>query len=121
VYLWTRSEAAAGDWLGSHSTAQDVVMASTGFANPLVGVIDGRVVHGHIVATLDSPRKAAQVARFYAADAPPAERTQLLRATGATLVALGPQERALGATELASQPDLELIYDRDGVELFRVR
>jgi hypothetical protein len=121
VYLWTLSEADAGEWLGSHSTTQDVVLASTAFANPLVGVIDGRVVHGHIVATLDSPGKAALVSRFYAADALPAERSRILRASRATLVALGPQERALGATELGSQPELELIYDREGVALFRVR
>ena len=57
VYLWSRPEAAAAAWLGDHSTVQDVVLASTEFANPLAGAIDGRVVHGHIVATLHSARK----------------------------------------------------------------
>src|SRR5438477_13150961 len=41
VYVWSRAEAEAGQWLGSHSTAEDVVLASTEFANPLAGVIDG--------------------------------------------------------------------------------
>ena len=67
VYLWSRAEASAATWLGDHSTAQDVVLASTEFANPMVGVIDGRVVHGHIVATLHSAEKAALVNRFFAA------------------------------------------------------
>jgi hypothetical protein len=120
VYLWTGAEAAAADWLSSHSSSSDVVLASTEFANPLAGDIDGRVVHGHIVATLHSDEKAAQVAAFYAADATVAERTQILTATGATLVASGPRERALGATDLSDQPELTLVYDADGVQLYRV-
>ena len=121
VYLWTRPEAAAGAWLSSHSSADDVVMASTELANPLAGVIDGRVVHGHIVATLHSDAKKALVAAFYAPAATADERSRILNETGATLVALGPRERALGATDLSDQPDLQLVYEQDGVELFRVR
>jgi len=121
VYLWSRSEATAAAWLGDHSTAQDVVLASTEFANPMVGVIDGRVVHGHIVATLHGIEKAALVKRFYAADTDAAERTRLIGVSGATVVAFGPQERALGATDLSQQPGLDLIYNRDGVAFFRVQ
>jgi hypothetical protein len=118
--VWTRGEAAAAEWLGDHSTAADVVMASTNFANPLAGDIDGRVVHGHIVATLRSDDKAAEVAAFYAPSATVAERSRLLAETGATLVALGPSERALGGTDLSQQPELSLVYDQAGVEFLRV-
>jgi len=121
VYLWSHPEAAAATWLGAHSSSRDVVLASTEFANPLVGVIDGRVVHGHIVATLHSDEKKAQVARFFSADAGPPERTQILADSAATLVAFGPRERALGAADLSGQADLALIYDQDGVQLFRVQ
>jgi hypothetical protein len=41
-------------------------------------------------------------------------------ASQATLVAVGPRERALGVSALDDQPGLSLIYDRDGVQLFRV-
>jgi hypothetical protein len=120
VYLWSRPEAAAATWLGEHSTVSDVVLASTEFANPLAGAIDGRVVHGHIVATLHSPQKEALVHSFFGADASPAERGHLLAESQATFVAFGPQERALGATEVRSTPGLDLVYDADGVQLFRV-
>jgi hypothetical protein len=120
VYLWTRPEAAAATWLGAHTTAQDVVLASTEFANPLAGTIDGRVVHGHIVATLHSAQKEALVQGFFAPETTPAERARLLRDSHATLVAFGPRERALGAADLSAQPDLVLVYDRDGVQLYRV-
>jgi hypothetical protein len=121
VYLWTRPEAASAAWLSEHSTADDVVLASTEYANPLMGMLDGRTVHGHIVATLRSSEKAAMVHRFYAADATSSERALILAESKATLVALGPHERALGATGLGTEPGLDLIYDRDGVEFFRVR
>src|SRR2546425_6166499 len=68
VYLWSKPEAAAAEWLGQHSSAADVVLATTEFANPLAGTIDGRVVHGHIVATLHSDDKAALVQRFFSSD-----------------------------------------------------
>jgi hypothetical protein len=120
VFLWTRAEATAAAWLGEHSTESDVVMASTELANPLVGSIDGRVVHGHIVATYASDAKKALVQRFYAAHASDSERREILRVTGASIVALGPRERALGASDLGL-PELQAIYERDGVALYRVR
>jgi hypothetical protein len=120
VYLWSRPEAAAATWLSAHSTSDDVVLASTEYANPMAGVIDGRVVHGHIVATLHSDAKAALVKTFYSAEASSSERSEILAETGATLVALGPRERDLGATDLSRQPELSLIYDQDGVQLFRI-
>src|SRR5205085_9280281 len=120
VYLWTRPEAAAAAWLGAHGTAQYVVLASTEFANPLAGDIDGRVVHGHIVATLRSDQKEALVKRFFGADTTPQDRSDLLTESQATLVAVGTRERALGVSDLSDQPGLTLIYDRDGVQLYRV-
>ena len=122
VYLWTRAEAQAGAWLGNHSGPDDVVLAATSFANPLAGDIDGRVFQGHNVATLDNRRKERAVWRFYAAGTTAAERAQTLEASGATVVALGPAERALGAgaDALDGLPGLERIYNEDGVALFRV-
>jgi hypothetical protein len=120
VYLWTHAEAAAADWLSGHSTGSDVVLASTDFANPLAGEIDGRVVHGHIVATLHSDEKAALVTRFYGPTATASERSKILAETGATVVASGPRERELGASNLSSQPELALVYDEDEVQLYRV-
>ena len=120
VYLWSRPEAAAARWLGDHSTALDTVLASTEYANPIAGAIDGRVVHGHIVATLHSAQKKALVQRFFAADTSPADRGQLLNESQATYVAFGPQERLLGASDISATPGLTQVYDFDGVQLFRV-
>jgi hypothetical protein len=120
VYVWTRAEADAGAWLADHSSAQDVVLASTDFANPLAGEIDGRVVQGHTVATLHNDQKLALLQRFYAADTVEDRRAALVESQ-ATIVAFGPHEQALGAQDLTADPGLELIYARDGVTLYRVR
>ncbi len=121
LYPWSRAEADAGRWLALHTGPDDVVLTSTPFANPLVGVVDARVVHGHGVATWDSVTKDAMVARFYASDTAVDERTALLRRSAATVVGVGPRERALGAKTLADQPELRLVYDRDGVAWYRVQ
>jgi hypothetical protein len=120
VYLWSRPEVAAATWLGHNSTASDVVLASTEFANPLAGAIDGRVVHGHIVATLHSSEKSALVQRFFSSATTPVDRRLLLIESQATVVAFGPQERLLGATDVGTTPGLSQLYDVDGVQLFRV-
>ncbi len=83
-------------------------------------MIDGRVVHGHSVATLHSDQKETLVQSFYAVDAPAQARTDIVRLSGATIIALGPAERALGATDLTRQPGLHLVYDSEGVQFFRV-
>jgi hypothetical protein len=120
VYLWSRAEAGAARWMAEHSTASDVVLASTDHANSIASAIDGRVVHGHIVATFDSPTRQEQVLRFFAADTSTTERSALLEQTAATLVAFGPQERVLGAVDLSARLDLALEYDQAGVQVYRV-
>jgi hypothetical protein len=120
VYLWSRPEAAAAAWLGEHSSGEDVVLASTDFANPLVALIDGRVVYGHSVASLRAKEKEALVQRFYDASTDRDARGLMLQESKATVVARGPRERAMGAPDFSAEPGLEQIYAIDGVELYRV-
>jgi hypothetical protein len=120
VYLWSYPESAAAAWLGQNSTADDVVLASTDYANPMVSTIDGRVVYGHSVASLDAKRKEAMVQRFYAASTDGADRGAILRESGATIVAKGPRERSMGAPDFRGDPSLTLMYSSEGVELYRV-
>lgn len=123
VYAWTRAEAAAGQWFGANARATDVVLASEPFSNALVGVMDGRVVYGHPVATRESARKALLVKRFYERETPADERAALLRESGATLVVLGPQERQLGgsAATFEAMAGLVRVHESQGVQVYRVR
>lgn len=123
VYLWTRAEATAANWLAEHSTDQDVVLSSLAFGNRLAGAIDGRVVVGHAVATRDFAHKVDMVARFYAPDTSSTERARILSESGATFVAVGPTEQAMlgSAGNLWAERYLEPVYRSDAVQLFRVR
>jgi hypothetical protein len=118
--VWTRAEANAAAWLGQHSSAGDVVLASTEFANPLAGSIDGRVVQGHNVATLRNSEKEQLVRAFFDAATSTDQRQHLLELSQATVVALGPHERAGGVDSLDDQRNLRLVYDQQGVKLYRV-
>ncbi len=121
VYLWTAQEQEAADWLAQHSASRDVVLSSIEAGNALVGTIPGRVVVGHIVATLHAREKEALARRFFASDTPLDERARLLADSQATVVFYGPQERRLGQPDLEALPTLERVYQNDGVTLYRVR
>jgi hypothetical protein len=120
VYLLSAAEQRAADWLAQNSTAGDVVLASKDVSNPLVGTIAGRTVHGHPVATRDARMKAAHVDVFYAAATPASERLAIARRLEATMVIVGPSERALGSTGLGGVDGLERVYEQDGVQVFRL-
>ena len=119
VYLWTRDEQVAAEWLATASGPDDVVLAATESGNVLAGWISGRVVHGHIVATYRSDEKRALVRRFFAGGSPD-ELAALARQARATLVFSGPRERALGALRPDELPFLERVYANATVSVSRV-
>src|SRR5206468_12470630 len=110
VYLWSRGEQGAANWLAQHSDERDVVLSSIETGNALIGTISGRVVVGHLVATLHDKDKEALAKRFFAADTPAEERSRLLAESAASYVFVGPQERKLGVAELDGLPALEQVY-----------
>jgi hypothetical protein len=97
------------------------VLSSIESGNSLVGVISGRVVVGHIVATLHAKEKEALAKRFFSPATAASEHAALLEQSGATHVFVGPQERKLGWNDAASLPVLERLYSADGVDVYRVR
>jgi hypothetical protein len=74
-------------------------------------------VYGHSVASLDAKRKEAMVQRFYAASTDTVTRGEILKTSGATIVAVGPREREMG---FGGDPSLTLMYSSEGVDLYRV-
>ena len=101
-------------WLYPGISEPGVTMASRG---PEEVPMDLR---SKLVATFNSDAKQAMVGRFFAADATVGERSAVLLKSHATLVAFGPRERALGATSLHGMDGLRLIYDADGVQIYRL-
>ena len=110
----------AASWLADHSTPEDVVLASVDTGNFLAGQIPGRVVAGHGAGTLDAERKQELVSSFFDPSATPTDRWRIAAESGATHIFLGPRERALGGEPLPPKQGFQLVYDKGGVQIYRV-
>jgi hypothetical protein len=120
VYAWSRAEQTAAEWLAARSTPSDVVLSSIESGNSLIGAISGRVVVGHIVATLHADQKEQLSKQFFSATSSDTERAALIEQTGATYVFVGPRERALGSPSFDDVPGLRRVYGSGGVDVYRV-
>ncbi len=115
-----RSHVEASAWMAEHTAEEDVVLSSLETGNFLAGQIRGRVVVGHRAGTLDSRPKEALVHSFFAPSATPEDRLRLAAELKATHVFLGPRERALGGEPLTPDQGFRLVYDREGVQIYRI-
>jgi hypothetical protein len=111
---------AAGDWLAGHSDGRDVVLASVETGNYLAGRIRGRVVAGHKAGTLDESAKEKLVQSFFGPTATSPDWRQMTSSQRVTLVFVGKRERALGGVALGAEYGFSLVYDADGVQIYRV-
>jgi hypothetical protein len=116
VYVASRAEWAAGEWLAARMMPDEVVLATEKSGFWLAALVPGRVWLGHEGITYDVPTKRAVVAEVLAA--PPAEAARRLAAHGVTYLYYGPRERALGA--LTPAPGLEPVYESPEVVIYRV-
>jgi len=106
-------------WLTAHAPDQPVLSAwRTGNLLAAQGTV--KVFLGHPIETLDYAAKAAEVERFFQATTPAAERLSLLRRYGIGYVVYGPWERALGAFDPASAPELRRAFAAGDYTLYEV-
>ena len=120
AYYLPRELAAAGDWLGQHALATDVVLASARAGNALVARSDVAVVVGQNYQTFDLAGSQRAVAAFFSPALPAAERRRLLAAHRVTYVLAGPWEATLGRYNPAQAPNLTLAWRQGPWRLYRV-
>jgi len=94
AYL-TDDELAGLRWLDEHTSARDVVMASTQMGNYIPTAAPCHVVAGHWDETVHPGKYLALVNRFFAPFGIPETRLATLTETGADLVFYSSQERNL--------------------------
>jgi hypothetical protein len=111
--------ARAAEWLATHSGAGDVVLSSVETGNYLAGKIPGRVVVGHGAGTLDFPAKKTLMKEFFDPAASGGERLRLVQQGRVTMVFVGKRERALGVGALGPDEGFDLVYDSQGVQIYR--
>jgi hypothetical protein len=98
--VMSRDEADACAWLGEHTDWRDTVLAPAESGQFLPAWAGNRVVYGHPFETLDAESKKAEVAGFYSAQAPAAERRALLARYAVRYVLAYPQEADLDPAAL---------------------
>jgi hypothetical protein len=103
------------DWLGSNAPAESVVLAAPETSFTLVERTDLTAYLGHPIETLQYEQKV-QIARDFYCDKLPAEP---LKEANVRLVVSGPYESRLTGCN-SSFPQLDLIYSRDNVDIFRI-
>lgn len=110
----TAAEVSAADWLGTHATADQVVLAAYETGNYLPTRMSARVFAGHASETVHSDAKRATLRRFFGGGTEYSEgdddfRRRLLWDYGIDYVFYGPAERALvGKHPHAEYPEGEV-------------
>lgn len=110
----------AADWLGTHATADQVVLAAYETGNYLPTRMSARVFAGHGPETVHSDVKRALLRRFFG----PGDddfRRRLLQEYGVDYVFYGPAEQSQGDFSPADAPYLQAVYDNGTVQIYRPR
>lgn len=118
--FWPADVLAGVDWLGRNSAWDETVLASFEVGNLIPARIGHRVVLGHWIETLGYTEKRRQVAAFYTADMPEAERRELLERWAVRYVYLGPQEQVSGGFDPAMATYLKPAFRQGDVAIYRV-
>jgi hypothetical protein len=113
IYL-DPGDAAALEWLAANATREDVILSSSLVGSTIPTVCPAKVWIGHWAETLHFREHLQTAMHLYAAPTPSA-----LRETGVTLLYASRWEAAMARTEL-NPSGLPLVYDEQGVRLYRV-
>jgi len=107
-------------WLSTHRAAGDRVLSSPGDGLYIPAWSGVPVYVGHYSETLDYFGKIRTADAMLQATTTPAQLQSFLRDNGITLLYWGPQERRGRSFDPSRQPFLGLVYQADGVQLYRV-
>lgn len=118
-----RPKADALLWLGQNSEDDSVMLAEHTTSNQTPSLANLRLFIGHSIETIHHPAKQDLVSSLYCDELLPDERHVLYQKYRIDYVFYGVAERELANEQEASstwQEELELIYDENGYQIFRV-
>ncbi len=114
------SELGALEWLGREAPRSALVFASYPTGNYVPRLSGQRVFVGEDKLTASLDERLAEVQAFFGNHQGDPERLALLHRYGVDYLFYGPEERKLGSYDPGRSPFLQRVYDRDGVQIFRV-
>jgi hypothetical protein len=116
--LFLSSDERAGlEWL-AQKRDRPVVLSAEQTGNRIPAFSSALPVLGHAIETLHVEEKRSDVARFYAAATPSADRQAILERYGVTHVWWGPSEQALGAFNPEVLPAFRLAFQSGAVQVW---
>jgi hypothetical protein len=113
-------ELAAVNWLRENAPATAVVLGEYETGNYVAAQAGQRVVLGHWAETANYEEKETAVSQFFTGSTTDTWRDELLLNYGVNYVWYGPREKELGSFDPASSPYLELVYENDTIQIYRV-
>jgi hypothetical protein len=114
------SQEQALQWLASHCTEHDVLLAPFLFGNVVPEASRVHVVAGEYDQTYDFAVRYPQLQTFYGATSTIASRLHVLKATGATLVVYDGHNGAEGPFDPRGLPGLRSVFTSGDVAILRV-
>lgn len=120
AYNAPRALRAVGDYLATHATVQDVVLAGERTGNLLVTWSGVQVMAGHMFMTFHLDKQRNDVLAFYQRTTSEQRRQEIMAQNRVSYVVLGPWEHLPGEYNLARSPYLRLVGHWDEVSLYHV-
>jgi hypothetical protein len=119
VYL-AKSTKEAVDWYRNNSNSNDTILASVINGNLIPGLIGRRVFLGHGIETIDFKVKIAELQDFFQDKKSEAAEKDFLIKNRINYLFYSDLERQLGSINPDAKYFLRKIYNKDGVEIFKV-
>lgn len=120
-FFISADEYAGLNWLEARDSERAVVFSGLDYGQYVPAMTSHRAVLAHWAMTAHFYDRRDDVARYFDAATSPAERAAMLERLGVRYVVYGREERALGGFNPASDPTLELAFDRAEIQVFAVR
>jgi hypothetical protein len=118
---WPKADVEAAAWIRRH-TPWDAAFFCTPLSGRYIAAGAGRAVYaGHWGETPRFAERVGATVAFFRQPQSPEERLLQLHTCATNYVYQGTTERRAGAVDLSRDPNLEKVYDRDGVTIYRVR
>jgi hypothetical protein len=113
-------EVDAFEKIAKEADAGDVVLASYSVSNALPAWAPVRVLSGHGPESIDAVHVNKEVKSFYSNSYSQSEQIQFIQKYQISYIFLGPEERSLGIWDPSTCYFLQLLYNSQGYEIYKV-
>jgi len=115
-YFYPRTLNAAFEWIDTHTAPNDFILSDDQTGQLVAQKTGRRVYLGHLMETINYTAKVTEVKSYYQDELP----TNWVSQYPISWVIYGPYEKQI-APDFQPNPDLELVYQSDDVQIYKVK